>query len=790
MMKRTILLISLTCWFCLTSAQKQSKSLNFKANEILVQINKNFKTAEIEKQFSAYELKVDKQISASLDAWKLSFNPDKINIDELVVMLQNETSILVAQVNHKVYKRQTFPNDNVPWQFHNANGTDADVDAPEAWDFATGGYNADGDRIVIAVIDGEFDHTDPDIDFWTNTAEAGGQNGIDDDNNGWVDDYKGWDSTLGHGYLTDGSGHGQFVLRVAGRLGNNSYGDTGLNWNCQIMSIQIFNDTTTISYEDRVIEAFDYVVSQRNLYDQTNGAQGAYIVATNNSYGTTALPSTAPLWCAAHAIAGAQGILSAGATNNNYSNVDVVGDLPTACSEDHLITVTNTTNIDTWSDSGYGTISIDLGSPSNGSTSEATPIVAGLVALMHAAMCPTYLAEYKNNPSAIALQLKDYILNGVDPMPDLQGITVTGGRVNAYNALALMLNDQCNIAFPPIASFSADTTTICVGESIQFTDESQLNPSAWQWNFSGGTPVNSNNPNPIITYNTPGVFDVQLSSSNIHGNHSFTLYNFIEVINPTGVALPYQQDFETGNDWNIDIGTDPTNWMIQTGDLCNGSVMAVDNFGVNNTGTADQFSLSFDLTNISNAQLTFDIAYAQYNDTYFDALEIWISGCSINTTPVFYQSGSNLASAPNNTEAFIPQSCDDWKTEIVDLSAFSGQVITLTFENQSNWGNWMYIDNIEIGSICNLNLSIVNFPTSTFSTGPIALTGSPSGGTFSGPGVLFNAFNPSVTGAGLHTITYQYTDTNTDCIAEVSATILVGTINYNFVSYNLGTITP
>ncbi len=786
-------MILLICFIQLcgtVNAQKLAANVNHKAGEILIQGNNSFKVDQIEKQFVQYELKIAKKISESLNAWKLSFNKHKISNEELMRKLRAHHGIKVAQLNHKVYKRQTFPNDNIPWQFHNTNGTDADIDAPQAWDFATGGYNADGDRIVIAVIDGGFDHNNNDIDFWTNAAEAGGLNGIDDDDNGWIDDYQGYDVTVGHGYLTnDPGGHGQFVLEVAGTLGNNGIGDTGLNWNCQIMTVQIFNDTTSITYEDRVITAFDYVISQRDLYDQSNGLQGAYIVATNNSYGIAALPSTAPLWCAAHAVAGSRGILSAGATLNNLANIDVAGDLPTACTEDHLITVTNTSNTDSWSDSGYGQMSIDLGSPSNGSTSEATPIVAGLVGLMHAAMCPAYLAAYKNNPTTVALQLKDYILNGVDPLPDLQGITVTGGRVNAYNTMALMLSDQCNFNLPPISSFSAGATTVCIGESIQFIDESQLNPTAWQWTFIGGTPINTSIQNPVIVYNTPGIFEVQLTTSNANGNHSFTLFNFIEVINPVGVNLPYQQDFEIGNDWNIAIGTDPTNWMIQSGDLCNSTVMAVDNFGVNNAGTTDQFSLSFNLSNHTNSQLTFDVAYAKYNDNYFDALEIFVNGCSFNSTSVFYQTGNALATAPNNSEAFVPQSCDDWKTETVNLSAFDGEVITLIFENQSNWGNWMYIDNIEINSNCAIQASIIDFPSSTLSGSPIALTGEPSGGYFTGDGVMFNAFNPVLAGPGFHTITYHYTSVD-GCSTEVSATIFVTTISYNFVNYSLGVINP
>jgi len=82
-----------------------------------------------------------------------------------------------------------------------------------------------------------------------------------------------------------------------------------------------------------------------------------------------------------------------------------------------------------------------------------------------------------------------------------------------------------------------------------------------------------------------------------------------------------------------------------------------------------------------------------------------------------------------------------------------------------------------------------NLPVSTGANSPITLTASPSGGTFSGPGVIFSAFNPSIAGPGQHTITYSYTDTN-GCSATATDQIFVFAITYNFVIYNLGTISP
>ncbi len=89
----------------------------------------------------------------------------------------------------------------------------------------------------------------------------------------------------------------------------------------------------------------------------------------------------------------------------------------------------------------------------------------------------------------------------------------------------------------------------------------------------------------------------------------------------------------------------------------------------------------------------------------------------------------------------------------------------------------------------NCTVSFSGLPSYTSTLSPINLVGSPAGGTFSGPGVIFSAFNPSLAGPGSHDITYSYTDAS-GCNASNTQTILVFTISFNFVNYNLGTISP
>src|SRR5262249_49534599 len=162
----------------------------------------------------------------------------------------------------------------------------------------------------------------------------------------------------------------------------------GVNWNVQLMPLK------GVGTEDQTVEAYTYVLEMRKKYNDSNGASGAFVVATNSSFGVNyGQPSDYPLWCAMYDSLGKYGILNAAATTNSNVDVDVVGDIPTACPSEYLITVTNTTAADELYPAGYGVLTIDLGAPgasiytttpNNGystatGTSPATPHVAGAI---------------------------------------------------------------------------------------------------------------------------------------------------------------------------------------------------------------------------------------------------------------------------------------------------------------------------------------------------------------------------------------------------------------------------
>ncbi|MCF8369020.1 MAG: beta-propeller fold lactonase family protein [Bacteroidales bacterium] len=86
-----------------------------------------------------------------------------------------------------------------------------------------------------------------------------------------------------------------------------------------------------------------------------------------------------------------------------------------------------------------------------------------------------------------------------------------------------------DITDPPVADFTANVTTIQVGQSVEFSDLSLNNPNSWDWVFEGGDPATSSEPNPEVSYNDIGAFDVSLTVANANGADTKLEEDFIIV---------------------------------------------------------------------------------------------------------------------------------------------------------------------------------------------------------------------------------------------------------------------
>ena len=105
-------------------------------------------------------------------------------------------------------------------------------------------------------------------------------------------------------------------------------------------------------------------------------------------------------------------------------------------------------------------------------------------------------------------------------------------RVQAVNAggPSGFSSEVCaTLLAPPVADYSADVVSVTEGGSVLFTDESTNSPTEWLWSFEGGTPASSTLQNPMVVYDTPGVFEVSLTASNAGGSDTVTKTGFITV---------------------------------------------------------------------------------------------------------------------------------------------------------------------------------------------------------------------------------------------------------------------
>lgn len=292
-----------------------------------------------------------------------------VNVQELVSRYENNPHVEFAEPNF-VYSLDIFPHDpefSKLWGLHNTGqlgGTPGkDIDAPQAWDIS-----ADSSQIVVGVIDTGVNYNHPDLaaNMWKNPGEIP-SNSIDDDGNGFVDDYYGYDfarclkfnppgtvctvTKPRDGDPMDDTGHGTHVAGTIGAVGNNTLGVTGVSWKARIMAIKALTPVGGLTSD---------------LIDAVNYATMMNVKLTSNSWGGGGFSQA--LFDAIQAARGADALFVASAGNGGSDGIgdnnDASPHYPSSYNLENIIAVAATDvndNLTTFSN--FGAISVDLAAP-------------------------------------------------------------------------------------------------------------------------------------------------------------------------------------------------------------------------------------------------------------------------------------------------------------------------------------------------------------------------------------------------------------------------------------------
>ncbi|MFQ5863678.1 MAG: S8 family peptidase [bacterium] len=397
-------------------AQKQAKVAEFKPGEVLIKFKTTVPDITINQLLSDVGLSIDKKY-ANIGVQKCSIEIEK-PVLQIVEECNADANVEYAEPNY-IYHTFLVPNDP---RYSSLFGMD-NIDAPAAWDSQTGSKS-----VIVGVIDtgADQEHEDLEDNIWINSGEFGDgkeNNNVDDDGNGFVDDFQGWDFLNDDNNPFDDNDHGTHVSGTVGAVGNNNKGVVGVNWNVSIMPLKFLGSDGSGTSAD----AINAIIYATNM--------GAKVLS--NSWGgggfSRALEDAVKF-------ANQNGVLFVAAAGNDFSNNDSFPTYPANYEVENVISVAASTSSDNLAGfSNFGKKTVDLAAPGSNilstlplnrygtlsGTSMATPHVSGAAALVW--------AEYPTIPMK---HVKVRILGSVDRKSSLADRVATGGRLNVHKALS------------------------------------------------------------------------------------------------------------------------------------------------------------------------------------------------------------------------------------------------------------------------------------------------------------------------------------------------------------------
>jgi PKD repeat protein len=271
--------------------------------------------------------------------------------------------------------------------------------------------------------------------------------------------------------------------------------------------------------------------------------------------------------------------------------------------------------------------------------------------------------------------------------------------------------------FEPVlceALFAIDRPTVCVGETIQFTDLSYHGVTSWDWSFGDGNTLAGTDAaiyqNPTHTFESPGLYTITLTVGNGEENVSTVQEDFIMVL-PAGVNdHPFSEGFENtfpDDNWHIYNQNSDLTWTVVTTAAYTGSKsLKLSNWNNDLLDNTDELiSATFDLSEMDTVWLSYKWAYANKINETDDRLRVSVSGsCGSEWYLKKVHKGlTDLPSANPINSAFTPSSTDQWNsnTLVLDDEDWMTDKFRFKFEFVAKGGNNIYLDDINLFAVDN-----------------------------------------------------------------------------------------
>lgn len=256
-----------------------------------------------------------------------------------------------------------------------------------------------------------------------------------------------------------------------------------------------------------------------------------------------------------------------------------------------------------------------------------------------------------------------------------------------------------------LAQFSSTQQEICTSGFVQYFDQSYNGVVSRTWEFPGGEPATSTEPNPVVIYNQPGTYSVTLTVSDGVGTMTTVGEEVITVLADPGLAPPVMEGFEDVDEpaaagWipmnpNADNTFVVTDLASFTGDQC---VRLVNTTAMD--GRSDEFiSATYDMSAATDITISFRYAFARRTASNNDLLQLYVSNnCGATWSLRKNLHGNNSLTTGGNVNGDFVPGADEWGyTEVSNISSgYHSSRFRVKFLFVSDGGNNLYLDDINI----------------------------------------------------------------------------------------------